>query len=183
MKNVIDTLQDDLLRYPIGRFDPSKVSASPGLETCLQELEALPGQLRQAVQGLSDAQLDTPYRPGGWTLRQVVHHLADSHMNSYIRFKLALTEDKPTIKPYQEGAWADLPDSRLEPVEISLQLLESLHHRWLVVLRALSPTDWQRSYMHPESGKTDLALAAALYAWHGRHHLAHILTLREWKKW
>ncbi|MGV3502436.1 MAG: YfiT family bacillithiol transferase [Adhaeribacter sp.] len=180
---MIDTLQDDLLRYPIGRFDPSKVSAAPGLEACLQELQDLPAQLRQAVEGLSDAQLDTPYRPGGWTLRQVVHHLADSHMNSYIRFKLALTEDQPAIKPYREDAWADLPDSRLEPVAISLNLLESLHHRWLVVLRSLSPTDWQRSFRHPESGNINLAHAAALYAWHGRHHLAHILTLREWKKW
>lgn len=183
MKNVIDTLQDDLLRYPIGRFDPGKVAPAQGLETSLQEMQALPGQLRQAVQGLSDAQLDTPYRPGGWTLRQVVHHLADSHMNAYIRFKLALTEDNPAIKPYREDAWAGLPDSRLEPVEVSLQLLEALHRRWLVVLRNLSASEWQRSYMHPESGRTDLAHAAAQYAWHGRHHLAHILTLKEWKKW
>lgn len=183
MKNVIDTLQDELLRYPIGRFDRSKIPPGQGLETSLQELQALPVQLRQAVQGLSDVQLDTPYRPGGWTLRQVVHHLADSHMNAYIRFKLALTEDKPHIKPYQEHAWAGLPDSRLEPVEISLNLLEALHHRWLVLLHALSAADWQRSYVHPESGTTDLAHAAAQYAWHGRHHLAHILTLKEWKKW
>jgi uncharacterized damage-inducible protein DinB len=183
MKNVIDTLQDDLLRYPIGRFDGSGEVTAEALEQHLRDLEALPGQLRQAVQGLSDSQLNTPYRAGGWTLRQVVHHLADSHMNSYIRFKLALTEDTPTIKPYEEQLWAELPDSRQEPVEVSLVLLEALHHRWSVVLRALSFADWQKSFLHPQSGKMILAKAAAFYAWHGRHHLAHILNLKALKSW
>jgi uncharacterized damage-inducible protein DinB len=183
MKNIIDTLQDDLLRYPIGKFDSSREVSAEVLEQSLQQLEALPGLLRQAVQGLSDSQLNTPYRTGGWTVRQVVHHIADSHLNSYTRFKLALTEDTPTIKPYQEQLWAELPDSRQEPVEVSLTLLEALHHRWLVVLRSLSVPDWQRSFLHPESGKIPLAKAAALYAWHGRHHLAHITNLRELRKW
>jgi hypothetical protein len=183
MKNIIDTLHDDLLRYPIGRYDSSREVSAEALEQALRDLEALPGQLRQAVQGLSDNQLNTPYRAGGWTLRQVVHHLADSHMNSYIRFKLALTEDNPTIKPYEEDRWAELPDSKQEPVEVSLTLLEALHHRWLVLLRSLSITDWQRHFMHPQSGKTTLAKAAGLYAWHGRHHLAHISNLRELHKW
>jgi hypothetical protein len=183
MKNVIDTLQDDLLRYPVGHFDKSREVNPQELEKHLAELEALPAQLRQAVQGLTDVQLDTPYRPGGWTLRQVVHHLADSHMNSYIRFKLALTENTPTIKPYEEQLWAELPDSKLEPVEVSLVLLEALHQRWLVLLRSLRPADWQRTFVHPDSGKTTLVKAAALYAWHGRHHLAHITNLREYSKW
>lgn len=183
MKNVIDTLHDDLLRYPVGHFDKSREVSPEELEKHLAELEALPAQLRQAVQGLTDVQLDTPYRPGGWTLRQVVHHLADSHMNSYIRFKLALTEDTPTIKPYEEQLWAELPDSKQEPVEVSLVLLEALHQRWLVLLRSLRPADWQRKFVHPDSGKTTLVKAAALYAWHGRHHLAHITNLREYSKW
>jgi hypothetical protein len=183
MKNVIDTLHDDLLRYPIGRYDSSREASAEALEQALRDLEALPGQLRQAVQGFSDSQLNTPYRAGGWTVRQVVHHLADSHMNSYIRFKLALTEDGPTIKPYEEQRWAELADSKQEPVEVSLTLLEALHHRWLVLLRSLSATDWQRSFIHPQSGKTTLTKAAGLYAWHGRHHLAHITNLRELHRW
>jgi uncharacterized damage-inducible protein DinB len=183
MKNVIDTLHDDLLRYPIGHFDSSQEVTAAALEEYIHDLEALPGQLRQAVQGLSDVQLNTPYRTGGWSVRQVVHHLADSHMNSYIRFKLALTEDTPTIKPYEEQRWAELPDSKQEPVEVSLALLEALHHRWCVVLRSLSMTDWQKSFFHPESGKMTLAKAAALYSWHGRHHLTHIKNLRELSKW
>jgi hypothetical protein len=183
MKNVIDTLHDDLLRYPIGKYDSSREVSAEALEQALQDLEALPGQLRQAAQGLSDSQLNTPYRAGGWTVRQVVHHLADSHMNSYIRFKLALTEDTPTIKPYDEQRWAELADSKQEPVDVSLTLLEALHHRWLVLLRSLSGTDWQRTFIHPQSGKTTLAKAAGLYAWHGRHHLAHITNLRELHRW
>jgi hypothetical protein len=183
MKNVIDTSQEELLRYPIGRFDSSRELSTEALAQHLDELEALPGQLRQAVQGLSDIKLDTPYRPGGWTVRQVVHHLADSHMNSYIRFKLTLTEDSPTIKPNQEQLWAELPDSKQEPVAVSLLLLEALHRRWSVLLRAMTLTDWQRSFLHPQSGKISLVKAAALYAWHGRHHLSHINTLRHLNKW
>jgi hypothetical protein len=183
MKNVIDTLHDDLLRYPVGRFDNSRQVTAEVLEQCLGDLEALPGKLRQALQGLTEEQLDTPYRNGGWTVRQVVHHLADSHMNSYIRFKLALTEQTPTIKPYEEQLWAELPDSRQVPVAVSLALLEALHHRWSVLLRSLAVSDWQRQFLHPDSGKTSLAKAAALYAWHSRHHLAHITNLRELHKW
>lgn len=183
MKNIIDTLHDDLLRYPIGRFDRNKEVTAEVLEQSISTLQALPGQLRQALQGLNEAQLDTPYRPEGWTVRQVVHHLADSHMNSFIRFKLALTEDNPTIKPYQEELWAELPDSRQVPVEVSLMLLEALHHRWTVLLQSLAAVDWQRRFIHPDSGKTTLAKAVALYAWHSRHHLAHITNLREFKNW
>jgi hypothetical protein len=179
MKNVIDTLHDDLLRYPIGRFDSSRELSPEALEQGLRDLEVLPGQLRLAVQGLSDTHLDTPYRAGGWTIRQVVHHLADSHMNSYIRFKLALTEHTPTIKPYDEARWAELPDSRQGAIADSLDLLTALHHRWLLLLRALTAADWQKQFHHPESGKTTLLKAAAYYAWHGRHHLAHIANWRE----
>jgi DinB superfamily len=183
MKNLIDTLHDDLLRYPIGKYDSTREVTAEILEQSIRDIEALPDQLRLAVQGLSDAQLNTPYRPGGWMVRQVVHHLADSHMNAYIRFKLALTENNPTIKPYEEDLWAALPDSRQEPVDVSLVLLASLHRRWSVVLRSLSASDWQRTYLHPDSGKTPLAKAIAMYAWHGHHHLTHITNLRELQKW
>jgi hypothetical protein len=131
---------------------------------------------------LSDAQLDTPYREGGWTVRQVVHHIADSHANSYVRFKLALTEDWPTIKPYDEAAWARLADSRL-PIDSSLVFVESLHARWVALLSSLSETDFERGYNHPESGRKTLSLALAHYDWHSRHHTAHITSLREREGW
>ena len=181
--NVIDSEQDAGQRYPIGKFDPSLPVAETDLQQFIQDIAALPAQMRQAVQGLTDEQLDTPYRPGGWSIRQVVHHVADSHMNSFIRFKLALTEDAPTIKPYEEALWSELPDSKNEPIEVSLVLLEALHHRWVVLLKSLSETDWQRVYIHPASGKTPLVKVAGLYAWHGKHHLAHISNLRELKEW
>jgi hypothetical protein len=139
--------------------------------------------MRAAVQGLSDSQLDTPYRDGGWTVRQVVHHVPDSHMNSYVRFKLALTENEPTIRPYMENLWAELPEARTAPIELSLALLENQHKRWMLALRALSPDAWKRTFRHPEIGLVTLEKNLALYAWHGRHHVAHITTLREMRGW
>ena len=150
---------------------------------CLSEIEQAPSNLRAAVRGLSDGQLDTPYREGGWTVRQVVHHLPDSHMNSYIRFKLALTEDDPAIKPYMEDRWADLPDSKQAAIDVSLALLDALHQRWLMVLRNMPESAWRRAFLHPELGPTTLDKALALYAWHGRHHVAHITQLRHRQGW
>lgn len=169
----------DELRYPIGRFNPaSEGSRADQIET----LRHLPSTLRQAVSGLNDAQLDTPYRDGGWTLRQVVHHVADSHTNSYIRVKLALTEDTPAIKGYDEAAWAQLPDSRM-PVEVSLPFIEAIHARLIALLESMSDADFERTFVHPERGSVTLANNLALYAWHSRHHVAHITRLREWKGW
>lgn len=171
-------------RYPIGpfRFDGE---TSPGRrEQWIGEIAAAPAQLRSAVDGLSAAQLDTPYRTGGWTVRQVVHHLPDSHLNAYTRIKLALTEEEPTIKPYEEARWAELPDARTGPVEPSLALLASLHQRWLLLLRQLRPADFERRFRHPEHGRIfGLDETIALYAWHGRHHVAHITALRGRMGW
>lgn len=139
-------------------------------------------RLRAAVEGLTEAQLDTPYRPGGWTVRQVVHHVPDSHLNAYIRMKLALTEDGPTIKPYDENLWAELSDSRM-PVDASLSLMDALHRRWVTVLRSLQPADFARTFLHPEAGVVSLDRLIALYAWHGRHHVAHITSLRQRMGW
>jgi hypothetical protein len=139
--------------------------------------------LRNAVSGLNEEQLDTPYRPDGWTVRQVVHHLADSHINSYVRFRLALTENQPTITVYDENAWANLPDARDSNVELSLALLEGLHRRWAVLLRSLTARDWQKTFRHPERGLMRLDVNACLYAWHSQHHLAHITGLRERNGW
>ena len=149
----------------------------------IQEIADTPANLRASVAGLSAEQLDTPYRPGGWTVRQVVHHVPDSHMNSYVRFRLALTEDEPTIKPYDESRWAELADSRTARIETSLALLESLHERWVLLLRSLSPADFRRQFRHPELGVVSLEKNLALYAWHGRHHVAHITSLRERMGW
>ena len=173
----------DELRYPVGRFQfPESVSAEE-LARFLGQIAEAPARMRAAVSGLSDAQLDTPYRPGGWTVRQVVHHVPDSHMNSYVRFRLALTEDSPTIKPYEEARWAELADARTLPIEPSLALLESLHARWAPLLRSLSAADWKRTFRHPELGLISLENNAALYAWHGRHHVAHITSLRDRMSW
>jgi uncharacterized damage-inducible protein DinB len=139
--------------------------------------------LRAAVRGLSETQLDTEYRPGGWTVRQVVHHMPDSHLNSYVRFKLALTEDEPTIKPYAEDRWAELADSKATPVEVSLTLLDSLHDRWVRLLRPLGEEEWKRTFRHPSLGPMTLEKTLALYAWHGRHHVAHITELRKRMSW
>lgn len=169
-------------RYPIGAFvRPVSLSAAER-RAAIQEIHEAPPALRAALEGLDQRQLDTPYRPGGWTVRQVAHHLPDSHLNAYIRSKLALTEDDPTIKPYDEGAWATLQDSKL-PVEVSLRLLEAVHERWLVLLDALSDTQWIRTFMHPEVGLTRLDQLVALYSWHGRHHIAQITSLRERMGW
>lgn len=163
-------------RYPVGTFICNDEITSDVIDQWIKEIEDLPGLLRDSAGGMDDVQLDTPYRAGGWTVRQVVHHLADSHMNAYIRFKLALTEENPVIKPYDEGKWAELPDYKL-PVGISLSLLESLHMRWTELLRSLSPADLAKTFIHPESGKVSAAENIGIYAWHGRHHLAHITSI------
>jgi hypothetical protein len=170
-------------RYPIGRFEPLPYSDKVR-DSLLADILFLPRQLEYAMLNLDEAQLDTPYREGGWTLKQVIHHVADSHMNAYTRFKLGLTEDQPTIKPYLEQRWADLPDSALVPVNISLTLLHALHARWHALLRSLGPSDWERTVVHPEHGKIfTLWELLGSYAWHGRHHTAHITTLRERMGW
>ena len=175
------TDQDDL-RYPVGRFCPPAASM-PGVRAAqIETLRLLPERLRAAVAGLNEAQLDTPYRDEGWSVRQVVHHFADSHANAFIRFKLALTEDWPTIKPYDEAAWARLPDSRL-PIDGSLVFIDSLHARWVALLQSMSEEDFQRGYNHPEMGPQNLAAALALYEWHSRHHVAHINNLRQRMAW
>jgi uncharacterized damage-inducible protein DinB len=172
----------DDLRYPIARFSPP-ASSTPGIRAAqIQTLRLLPERLRAAVAGLNDAQLDTPYREGGWTVRQVVHHVADSHANGYIRFKMALTEDWPTIKPYDQAAWAELADSKL-PIDVSLTLIEALHARWVALLESLSDEDFQKGYLHPEDGRVNLATALAIYEWHSRHHTAHITSLRTRMGW
>lgn len=170
------------LRYPVGKFSaPSGISVAQRDEF-IEHIAATPAQMRAAVAGLSREQLDTPYRPGGWKVRQVVHHVPDSHMNSYIRFKLALTEDVPTIKTYHEDLWAELADSKLD-IEVSLRLLEGLHTRWVVLLQSLNEGDFARMLRHPELGTMRLDQSLALYSWHGKHHVAHITGLRERMGW
>ena len=170
------------LRYPIGKFQwvqpHSEEQCARDREHYIQVLAKLPVQMRSAVQGLSPEQLDTPYRPEGWTVRQVVHHVPESHMNAYIRNKLALTEEQPQIKPYDEAAWAELPDNKITPIEVSLQLLAALHSRWVDTLQAMRPADFGRTFNHPERGVMTLDNMLALYAWHYAHHLAHITSLR-----
>jgi len=171
------------LRYPIGEYEsPDNIPASQR-QGWISDIEELPAQLRGAVSDLDDRQLDTRYRPEGWTLRQVVHHLPDSHMNSYIRFKLALTEENPTIRPYFEDRWGELPDSTTAHPEVSLALLEALHRRWVILLRSLDANDFARTLNHPEIGTIRLDVNLGLYSWHGRHHLAHITALRERMGW
>lgn len=170
-------------RYPIGRFSPDPAPIPATRARHIEAIAGLPQRMRQAATGLKDNQLNTPYREGGWTVRQVVHHVPDSHLNAYIRFKWALTEENPTIKPYDEAAWATLKDSGLTPVDVSLNLLESLHSRWVVLLRSLKPEDFQKKFVHPDSGPHDLDWLLSLYSWHGNHHLAHITSLRERMGW
>jgi uncharacterized damage-inducible protein DinB len=170
-------------RYPIGKFSFDGPLTDDQKHTFLNEIAEAPSNLRAAVKGLSDPQLDTPYRNGGWTIRQVVHHVPDSHLNSYVRFKLALTEDEPTIKPYAEDRWAELADTKATPIEVSLTLLDSLHDRWVRLLRSLTPGDWKRTFRHPTLGAMTLEKTLALYAWHGRHHVAHITELRKKMAW
>ncbi len=174
--------QQDDLRYPVGKFLPPAASTPAIRAAQIETLRRLPERLRDSVSGLNDAQLDTPYRDGGWTVRQVVHHFADSHANSYVRFKLALTEDWPNIKPYDEAAWARLPDSRI-PIEPSLDLVDGLHGRFVALLNAMTEEDFQRGFNHPERGRMTLATNLALYDWHSRHHTAHITGLRTRMGW
>ncbi len=167
-------------RFPIGKFDAAGFSDRT---VNIQTISQLPRQLDQAVTGLNESQIDTPYREGGWTVRQTVHHVADSHANSLIRFKLALTEDEtPTIRPYYEDRWAELPDNTL-PVGISLKMIESIHTRWGALLNAMSVEDYNLKFIHPETGEWTLDAALALYAWHSKHHTAHITSLRDCMGW
>jgi len=170
-------------RYPIGPFLDRQERSPERRQTLIRELANLPAQIRAAITGLGDAQLDTPYREGGWTVRQVVHHLPDSHMNAYIRTRWALTEESPMIKAYDEVAWAELADAKLGPIEPSLALLQALHLRWVSLWKSLPEEAFARVFRHPESGENTLARQLELYAWHGKHHLAHITTLRQQKGW
>lgn len=170
------------LRYPIGRFTPAPSSDPPVRVGQITTLRLLPSTLQSAVYGLTQLQLDTPYREGGWTVRQLVHHIADSHANAYCRTKLALTEDWPTIKPYDQAAWARLADSRL-PIDGSLTLIGALHERWVTLLESLADSDFDRGYNHPENGRQNLATMLAIYSWHSRHHTAHIANLRARQNW
>lgn len=172
------------LRYPIGKFEHEGDISAEVRTKWLAVLAEQPARLREAVAGLNDRQLDAPYREGGWTVRQVVHHVADSHMNSFIRFKLALTEEAPVIKPYEEQLWAELADGRTMPVEVSLQLTELIHARWIVLLESLTDEQWKRTFIHPAKGQAQtLEYALGSYAWHGSHHIAHITGLREREGW
>ena len=172
------------LRYPIGKFDRSKAPTSAEeRKQLIDSMAELPEQLKQAVTGLTGKQLDTPYREGGWTVRQVVHHLADSHMSAYCRYKLALTEENPAVSSFKEAAWAELADSRVTPVDVSLALVDNLHARWVVLLRSLKPADWERTLNHSQAGPMSLNLLLGLYAWHGKHHVAHITGLRQRNQW
>lgn len=172
------------LRFPVGRYEPPEVITAEQRCAWINEIADGPALFRAAVSGLTDEQLETPYRPGGWTIRQVIHHVPDSHMNSYVRLRLALTEDDPTVKPYQEDRWAELPDAKTMPVEISLQLLEALHARWVTLLEAMTPEQYARTFEHPGlKRKVTLDWNLGLYAWHTRHHAAHITRLRERMGW
>jgi hypothetical protein len=171
------------LRFPIGPFEFNNTPSDEDVQRAIAQIAEAPKNLRKAVEDLTADQFDTPYRPGGWTVRQVVHHVPDSHLNSYCRFKLALTEDEPTIKPYHEDRWAELEDSRVAPIETSLNILEGLHKRWVTLLESLGPSEFVRTFRHPDIGVVTLAQNACLYAWHGRHHVAHITSLRERMGW
>lgn len=171
-------MTDQDLRYPIGRYAPPDTFTPEWRARQIDALELAPAALREAVRDLTEGQLDSPYRPGGWTIRQVAHHLPDSHLNAYVRLKCALTEDRPTIKPYDEVAWADLEDSRTTPVAVSLSLLESVHDRMVRVLRAMTEAQFQRRYVHPDSGEHTLDHLLGMYAWHGAHHVAHVKAYR-----
>jgi len=174
---------DDTLRYPIGDFQPPEALGPNDREGLIRQIEEAPGHLRRALAGLGPEQLDTPYRPAGWTLRQVAHHLPDSHLNAYVRFRLALTEDVPVIKPYEEARWAELADARTAPVDLSLDLLDAIHRRLTLLLQSLEPENWARTLSHPKSGIMSLDRLLALYAWHGRHHVAQIDALRRRLGW
>lgn len=169
-------------RYPIGKFQYNGEPTEEVINKWIKEISDLPSLLKAAVKNLTDDQLDTPYRSDGWTVRQVVHHLPDSHMNAYCRFKLALTEEKPVIKPYLEGEWAGFPDYSL-PIGVSLSLLEAIHERLVCLLKSLTPEELQRTFVHPESGEVSVGKNIGMYAWHGKHHLSHITSLSHRKGW
>lgn len=172
------------LRYPVGKFDAAAHVTAASRATAISDIAALPAKLRAALAGLTEAQLDTPYRPVGWTVRQVVHHLADSHINAYTRVRLAMTEDNPTIKAYEEQKWAELPDAKSLPVEPSLAILDGVHQRWVTLLRALTHDETTRTVVHPEHGRAlSIDFLTAMYAWHCRHHVAHITSLRTREGW
>jgi hypothetical protein len=170
------------LKYPVGKYQLPQTITREDRRTWLDEIATAPRHLRAAVARLSESQLDTPYRPGGWTVRQVVHHVPDSHMHCFIRIKFALTEAQPTIKPYDEALWAELPDTKA-PIEMSLGLLDALHARWMSLVEPLTEAQWKRTFLHPELGARDLEQTMSLYAWHGRHHVAHITRLRDSMGW
>lgn len=172
------------LKYPTGTFSVPKEIGASQIGDWIEQLNLFPAKLRAAVAVLTDEQMDTPYRPGGWTLRQVVHHLPDSHLNAYLRFKLALTEDNPVIKPYYEDRWAETAEAKNGPVAMSLDLLGALHNRWVALLRTVAPGQFKRTYFHPENNKTyALDVVLALYVWHGEHHLAHITETVKRHNW
>lgn len=170
-------------RYPIGRFVPEGSIDARRRNVLIGQVQAAPSRLRAAVKGLTRKQLETPYRDGGWTVRQVVHHIPDSHMNAYTRLRLALTESEPTIKPYEENLWSKLHDARTAPIDLSLNLLEALHARWTMLLKSMKPEDFARKFVHPDHGPRDLDWLLQLYAWHGRHHVAHITSLKKRMGW
>jgi uncharacterized damage-inducible protein DinB len=173
----------DDLRYPTGKLKFDLNVTPEKRRAWIAAIREAPAAMRAAVKGLSDAQLDTPYRPGGWTVRQVVHHVPDSHLNAYVRVKLALTEDNPTIKTYDESAWANLADTKMTPPETSLVLLEKVHERWVRILESMSEADFSRPLTHPEMGPMTIDKLIQMYAWHGRHHVAHITALRSREAW
>jgi uncharacterized damage-inducible protein DinB len=174
---------NDDLRYPVGPYRKAANISAVEREGFVGEIAGTPGKLREAVRGLTDSQLDTPYREGGWTVRQVVHHLPDSHLNAYVRFKLALTEPDPLIRTYEESLWADLPEARSAPIKVSVDLLDALHARWVAGIRSLPASSFERRYRHPEMGLMSLNEQLAHYAWHGRHHVGHITALRRRMGW
>jgi hypothetical protein len=178
----IPTMTADL-RYPIGDFVRRENVTDVERRQFIDQIAEAPSRLSAAVAGLTPTQLDTPYRPGGWTVRQLVHHIGDSHMNALIRFKLTLTEDEPVLKTYEESLWAELADAKTPPIDMSLALLENLHKRWVLLLRSLTPADWPRKFRHPGWGLGTVDFLLAQYAWHGRHHVAHITSLRERNGW
>ena len=183
MGAMTEVTANEELRYPVGRYQAPETIGAEQWVAWIAELEALPANLRRAVAGLSDAQLDTPYRPGGWTVRQVVHHYADSHLNSYSRFRWAMTEDFTTVKTYDEALWAELPDAKTAPIEVSLALLEPLHARWTLLLRSFGEAEFARKMKHPEWGEVSMEWLLGQYAWHCRHHVTQIQRLREREGW
>lgn len=170
-------------RYPVGQYTPPP-DVTPALRhQAISTIAEAPAKLRAAAEGLNDQQLNTPYREGGWTVRQVLHHVPDSHMNAYVRLRLALTEQEPTIKPYEEARWAELEDAKSAPIDVSLALLDSLHERWVRLWKSLKPEDFARTFRHPDHGQRTVDWLLFLYAWHGRHHTAHVTQLRKQKGW